>query len=199
MTEAQATGIGVAFLLVLVGTAVAFFVVTVIQGKQYEYFEKEMIDTEYGVDGMVRDRREKYRPTYTTQLTLGIVLCVFSVIPIFLAMTVFGDGSDLPYIIAVCILLIIIAFGVFLIVRSSIIWGGFNQMLEEGDYSRQMKTENKKNDPVATVYWCLVIALYLGYSFVTNDWVRSWIVWPVAGVLFGAIEAILRIVRKNAG
>ena len=34
---------------------------TSLQGQRYEYLEQETIDTEYGVDGMVKDRREKGR------------------------------------------------------------------------------------------------------------------------------------------
>jgi hypothetical protein len=36
-----------------------------LQGQRYEYLEKEMIDTEYGVDGMVKDRRQKYSHAYS--------------------------------------------------------------------------------------------------------------------------------------
>lgn len=49
----------------MVGIAVAIFVPYSLQGQRYEYLEKEMIDTEYGVDGMVKDRREKYSHAYS--------------------------------------------------------------------------------------------------------------------------------------
>ena len=35
---------------------------------------------------MVRERRERFRPTFSGQLTLGIVLCVVGVLPLFLAL-----------------------------------------------------------------------------------------------------------------
>lgn len=43
----------------------------------------------------------------------------------------------------------------------------------------------------------MVTAVFLGYSFITNDWGRSWIIWPVAGVLFGAVMAIYNAVKRN--
>ena len=49
----------------MVGIAVAIFVPYSLQGQRYEYLEKEMIDTEYGVDGLVKDRREKYSHAYS--------------------------------------------------------------------------------------------------------------------------------------
>ena len=37
----------------------------------------------------------------------------------------------------------------------------------------------------------IVVALYLGYSFITNDWRISWVIWPVAGIIFGAVKVII--------
>lgn len=48
------------------------------------------------------------------------------------------------------------------------------------------------------VYWLLVTAAYLAYSFYTGDqWHKSWIVWPVAGVLFAAVYALIREAAKK--
>ncbi len=201
ISEGRAIAAGGAVLMIMIGIAVALFVVTGIQGKRYEYFETDAIDTEYGVDGIVREKRDRFHSTYVTQLTAGIVLCVLAVIPIFLAGGIFGEAGtsgDAPYVIAVCVMLAIIGAGVFLIVRSAIIWGGMNMLLEEGGYTRAEKEENRRNAPYAAIYWSLVVAVYLGYSFVTMRWDRSWIVWPVAGVFFGAVAAILRIARNKA-
>lgn len=43
----------------------------------------------------------------------------------------------------------------------------------------------------------LVLAFYLGYSFITNDWWRSWIVWPVAAVLYGAVVALVKACSRK--
>ena len=46
----------------------------------------------------------------------------------------------------------------------------------------------------------LVLTGFLAYSFVTGGWDRSWIVWPVAAVLFPAVTAlILLFAKKNNG
>ena len=197
LSEAQAAGLGLLPLILLVGCAVALFVVTGLRGQKYEYLEKEWIDTRYGVDGMVRDRREKFRGTYTTQLVCGILLCVLSVLPIFAAMFLFGEEGSTPYAFAVALLLVLVAVGVLLIVHASIIWGGYAMLLEEGEYSRENKAENKRNELLSTVFWCAVTALYLGYSFITGAWDRSWIVWPIAGVTYWLVIAVARILRKK--
>ncbi|MBQ9031296.1 MAG: hypothetical protein IJ106_07575 [Parasporobacterium sp.] len=76
--------------------------------------EKEALDTLYGVEGMVKNRKEKFRSIYTRQLTAGIVL-----------------------------------------------------------------------------------AAYLAWSFISSSWDRSWIIWPVAGVAYGAFYAVIKAVHQK--
>ena len=198
LTESQAVGLGLAFLFVFVGCAVALFVTCGLRSSQFEYLEKEPIDTLYGVDGMVRDRREKFRPAFSRQLTIGIVLCVVAVLPLFLSIFLFGENS-FSHVIAVGVLLALIAIGVLLIVRSSIVWDGFRQLLEEEDYSREAKATEKRYGWIAGSYWMLVTAGYLAWSFISGRWDNTWIVWPIAGVLYGAIYGILRALNKREG
>ncbi len=196
LSETQATGLGLAALFVLVGCAVALFVTCSLRASRFEYLEKEPIDTLYGVAGMARDRREKFQGVYTRQLTIGIVLCVVAALPLFVSL-VFAGGDEFIHVLAVGALLALVAIGSLLIVRVSIIWSGFQQLLEEGDYGRENKAFEKKNSWLAGSYWLLVTAGYLAWSFITGRWDQSWIVWPIAGVAFGAIWAVLRAVQKN--
>ena len=195
VTEEQAVGCGLAALFVLVGCAVALFVTCSLRAARFEYLEKEPIDTLYGVAGMARDRRDKFQGVYTRQLTIGIVLCVVAALPLFVSIA-FGS-DDFVRVLAVCALLALVAIGVLLIVRVSVVWGGFQQLLEEGDYDRENKAFEKRNAWLSGSYWLLVTAGYLAWSFIANGWDHSWIVWPIAGVLFGAVWAVLRAVQKK--
>ena len=38
------------------------------------------------------------------------------------------------------------------------------------------KHENKKMSGPVTVYWLIATAIYLAWSFTTNDWDRTWII-----------------------
>ena len=78
------------------------------------------------------------------------------------------------------------------------IGAGINQLLEEEDYTRQKKHENKKMSGPVMVYWLIATAIYLAWSFTTNDWDRTWIIWPVVGVLFPAFYAIVNGIRKKS-
>lgn len=48
-------------------------------------------------------------------------------------------------------------------------------------------------------YWRLAAAIYLGWSFWTMRWDFTWIVWPVAGVLFAVFTNVMRAVLKVDG
>lgn len=43
----------------------------------------------------------------------------------------------------------------------------------------------------------LAVAVYLGWSFTTGDWKNTWIVWPVAGVLYAAVLNLYRLFTKS--
>ena len=73
----------------------------------------------------------------------------------------------------------------------------YQKLLEEGDFTREKKAENKRNEPFVVFYWCLVLAVYLGLSFVTRRWDTTWIVWPVMAVLFGAALALKSMLQKK--
>ncbi len=196
LSEARATGIGLAVLIAMVGTAVALFITSGLRSGRFEYLEKETIETLYGVDGMVKERREAFRPVYARQLTLGIVLCVVAVLPVFLAMML-GEEETVYHVLSVCVLLMLVAAGVLLIVRSSIIWDGFKMLLQEGDYTPAEKADSRRFSPLSGVYWALVTAGYLGWSFISQAWDRTWIVWPIAGVSWAAVYAIAKALSRR--
>ena len=196
LPETTVTGIGLVVLLLLVAGAVALFLFTGIRSNKYEYLEKEPIDTAYGVSGMVTERRERYRETYTKYHISGIVLCVLSAIPLFVSMIFFNE-SGAATLYAVALLLTLVAVGVFFIIRVNVIWGGYQMLLEEGDYTRENKETSRKAAPFVALYWIAVVTVYLAYSFFTGQWDRSWIIWPVAGVACGMIYIVTGLLRKK--
>ena len=196
ISENATAGIGICVLIVLIAIAVTIFILCGMKTKKYEFMEKEDIETVYGVSGMVKEKRDAYHSMYVTQLVIGIACCICSVIPLFGTLAV--SESDFYMVSAVCMLLALVAIGTYFIVRSAAKMNAMNQLLEEEDYTRQKKHENKKMSGPVTVYWLIATAIYLAWSFTTNDWDRTWIIWPVVGVLFPAFFAIVNGIRKKS-
>lgn len=196
ISENATAGIGICVLIVLIAIAVTIFILCGMKTKKYEFMEKEDIETAYGVSGMVKEKRDAYHSPYVTQLVIGITCCICSVIPLFGTLAV--SESDFYMVSAVCMLLTLVAIGTYFIVRSAAKMNAVNQLLEEEDYTRQKKHENKKMSGPVMVYWLIATAIYLAWSFTTNDWDRTWIIWPVVGVLFPTFYAIVNGIRKKS-
>ena len=182
ISENAAGGIGLIILLLLVAGAVSIFIIYGIKNQPYEFLEEEDIDTAYGVTGMVREYKERCAAACSAQIVLGVVLCILSLLPLFGALCV--TENELVITLCVCLLLVIVAVGVVFLVLAGMKRGAANMLLQEGDYSREEKKRNRLTSTAAGVYWLLVTAGYLAWSFTTGGWNRTWIVWPVAGVLF---------------
>lgn len=190
-----AVSIGMTVLLLMVAVAVAIFIIYGRKMETYDFLEKEPIELAYGVKGLVEKEKFRYESTHSRKLVLGIVLCILSAVPIMVL--AISDKNGRLAILGVNLCLILVAIGVYLLVSTGIIYGGFQRLLEEGDYTRRQKAENKRNDVIDKIYWCLVTAIYLAWSFITMEWERTWIIWPVAGVFYGAVVGISSIMRKH--
>ena len=194
MEESIAELGGTAILLIMIAAAVGIFIREGMRGKQYEYLEKIDIDTEYGVNGMVKERRDAYAETHSRRLIIGVMLCIISAVPLLGAHAVrYSNNTDLFPILGVVLLLVMCAVGVKLIVLTCTRQGGFDRLLEEGDYTRL----NKKAGKYDGIYWAIATAVYLGWSFATSRWELTWIVWPVAGVLFAAYREIMKAIVRS--
>lgn len=192
LTEDAAGGIGVAILLLIVAIGVAILIVCGMQTNRWEFLEKKDITLEYGIKGIVEKKKEQYAKTHIFSIACGVVLCIIGVIPIMIGAAF--TASDLEMVYFVAMLLIFIACGVFLMVRSGVINGCYQKLLEEGEYTESEKKAKRRLETVSTVYWCSIISVYLLWSFATMEWHRTWIIWPVAGVFYAVVEAIAKSV-----
>ncbi len=195
ITEDMAGGIGTVILLLVVASGVAALIMSGMQLSKYEYLEKEKISLQYGVYGIVEKKKEAYEETYRRSIAAGVVLCIVGVVPLLLA-TAVGAG-ELIYVICIDVLLMMIASGVYLFIRSGLIYGSYEKLLQEGDYTEEKKEIEKRTSFFPGVYWCIVTAIYLVISFYYGRWDVSWIIWPVAGVLFAGIYGIFNAVMKS--
>lgn len=188
-------GFSLVFLLILVAIAVYLFVNYGLRESHMQHLEKESFETEYGVSGMVRERRDKYEPTFIRNIAIGVVLCILSVIPTIMTGVMEADDSICG--LSVGLLLIIVSIGVNILIRAGMIKSSYDTLLQEGEYTKEEKHLKKKTDDFSGAYWCLVVVIYLGWSFWTNNWKMTWIIWPVAGVLYAVVLGIVKMIVRN--
>lgn len=189
--ENLAAGAGCTVLFCLIAAAVYMFITCGIEMRRFEYLEKESFETEYGVTGMVREKKRSREGSFAKQLALGVVLCIVSVIP--LVISALAEAPDYVTASLVSVLLMIVALGVNMIIRAATVKSSCDTLLQEGEYSKKEKKISAKTELFAGVYWSVVLAVYLGWSLVSMRWEFTWVVWPVAAVLFAAVQGIVRI------
>ena len=196
LTEEAAAGLGLCALIVLVAVAVTLFLLTGAKSCEYAFLENMPFETEYGVSGMVREREKAFRPAYTRLNIAGTLLCLLSVLPVFATLT----STDLERVLAVCLLLAMAGFGAAAFTYGGTIHASMEKLLEEGDYTRVRKARGGLVHTVCVCYWLVVTAIYLLITFspaVAIEPEQSWFVWPVAGVLFGAVCALTHLFRSE--
>lgn len=196
VSEELCAAIGMVVLLVMIAIAVFLFVRAGQRVSEYEFLENEQITTEYGVTGLVSERKSAFKNHYDIYNLVGVLMCVVGAIPL-IASSFFGN--DLLVVCALCLLLAMVAVAAKLFVRVGVVQGTFMRLLEEGEYSEKYKNESENGviSAVTTSYWMIAVAGYLVWSFVADAWKISWIVFAVAGVLFPVVYAITRAIVRS--
>lgn len=196
VSEGVAAGVGLCILFLLVAIAVALFIFCGSKTSEYEFLEKEIFETEYGVRGMVKQRKEEYKGRYMICNITGACLCILSVTLLFMGMII-DENNDLLLCGMVCLMILSVAIGAYLLIKAGIVWESFKKLLREGEYDRDKKVKTLLSSVVGMVYWLLATAVFLTYSLLTNDWGQSWIIMAVAGVLFPAVLAVVRLIESK--
>ena len=197
LNEKVATGIGLCVLLVMVCVAVVLFMLCGTKNRDFDFLEKDPFETEYGVTGMVRERQAAYRPTYDKLNLTGTVLCILSAIPLFVAMMV---NSGIVMNAAVCVLLVLVASGVFAFVLGGTYYGATEKLLEEGDYTRHSKATRELRTAISVVYWLVVTAAFLLYTFGPKGNGQpqySWFIWAIGGILYAALVLVVKMALRK--
>lgn len=168
---------------------VSVFIICGIKTKRFEYLEHEIFDMEYGVTDIVKERQKRYHSTYVYSNVTGVSFCILAAVPLFAGMAFSGDEYFIIWLVSA--LLLMVAIGVVFLIVAGINQTSMEKLLQEGDYSLQKKKRSPILKAVLGAYWLVVVAIYLAYSFMTWDWRSTWVIWPVAGVLYVALSTIL--------
>ena len=198
ISENAAAGIGLCVLLVLVAIGVALFLTCAAKVRDFGFLEKVPFETEYGVSGMVKARRQDFAAAYSRLNIIGTVLCILSAVPLFVAMCLLAD--DAIYVAAVSLLLMIASIGCAAFVYGGTIQSAMDRLLEEGDYTRQQKSRRSVKGAVSIIYWLVVTAIFMWYTFGPsgNGQAKySWFIWAIGGVLYAAVMVVLNLIQRS--
>lgn len=187
--ETLAAGIGVVVLLLMVAAAVALFITSGLKLKEFTYLQQENFEPDDGVAGIVTEKRQAFQSRFSFKIILGVTLCILSPLP--LIVSGLANCSEQTVLIFTAALLFIVAIAVYLFITAGMVKSSYDQLLKDGEFNPGKIEQNKTASKVGGIYWPVVTAAYLVWSFLSRDWHITWVIWPAAGLIFAAISAAL--------
>ena len=200
-SEDTAGALGLVLMFLILIPAVVLFVYTGSKNSPYEFLEKEPFETEQGVVEMVREKQKAFSSKYTKFNIAGIVFCLLSPIAIFIVPFIVNDAIII--FSSLTVTLTLAGIGTVFFILAGVRNEAMQKLLKEGDYSEAAKDVKSIKGAVGTIYWLVVTAVYLLMLFLSgdqgNDWKggHSWIIWPVAGVLFPVVLMICDMIQNK--
>ncbi|ACA88970.1 helix-turn-helix domain-containing protein [Shewanella woodyi] len=194
ITDDAATTIGLVCVLMLVATAVSFFIKTNQFKNETAAIENQDFELAYGVHSIFSERLAAYQPRYNRSLFIAISLFIFSFVPLIVVNQFFDTSGMVLMMIAV--LLLMVSAGLFFIIPASTKLDAYNHILQDKGADTEQTKRNKRAEKLAAFYWPLLIAIFLGWSLWTMDWGTTWIIWPVGAILFAALVGLMELLEK---
>lgn len=195
INEETLIALGTILLFVMIASAVGLLIKNGFKMSQYDFLNQDYFETEYGVEGAIKSKEAQFKPRMIRDVSLGVMMIILSVIPIFISELLIS----IPILRAIStpLLLIFVGVGVYLLVRANTQNSAYKKLLQVEDYTPKNKKRAPLLEKVGGIYWLSITAIYLAINFMKNAWHKSWIIWPVAGVLFGVISIIVSIFVKD--
>lgn len=197
-----ATEIGVIVLILLAAAAVALFIAGNHWLKVHENYEYEDCNLSEELHKKILKESRDYENKHCIFKIIGIAFCILSAIPL-MSGALFTDAlsnSRLDDFMTglSSITIFLVGIGVFFLVKTNIVHDSFNIILQIDDYTTEKKAGKKVIEKYTSIYWMIIAFIYLTYSFLSNNWQQSWIIWPLAGIAYGILEAILSLKKKKS-
>ena len=199
--------IGLALTLVLVATGV----LTLMRRHQAFAGLEHLTDGKFTRNPIVsawaaRLRVENEGPR-SRALMAAVGLWILSAIP-----TVAGGIlSDQPGrshypIFGVSLTLALVAAGLLILLPTTWASSTHETLTEEGHWTGgpgqwdrwgRKDADNPLIGAIASIYWPLTLVIFLAWGFLGNGWAICWIVWPISGILFGAIASFISVLSRG--
>jgi len=185
--------LGVAVMLLSIAVAVAIFITTGIRLDTFDKYQKYDIILDSHTRTELEFMHDNFTPRFAMHIALGVAT-IIAAVGLLVAMVSVGFNT-LP----VSILLFAIGFSVFLFVSASMTKGAYYILLGKGEYAN--KKANRRAEEivgiVASIYWPLTIAIFLFWGFVGDGWGVNFVIFPIAGILFGAFSSAVGAYARN--
>ena len=199
ITETTASAVGLIVLFAFILCAVPIYIYCGFKNEPYAFLDKNIpFELEYGVKGMVTERKKKFRDTYIKFNIIAACVCIFSPIP--LIISGFTE-NELFVIMMLAVLMIVAGIGASIFIVVGVQNASMQKLLKEGEFTEKEKKRTSVKEAVGFAYWGILTAIFFVWGFLGNDgsgisgngwisWRYNWIVFAVGGILFPIVMCI---------
>ena len=195
VTETTAGAVGLTVLFAFVLCAVPIYIYCGFKNQPYEFLDKNIpFELEYGVKGLVTEKKNAFRPTYIAYNIIATCVCIFSVVPL---ITLSFTENEALIAVALALLMIIAGRGAGMFIVAGTQNASMQKLLKEGEFTEKEKKRTSVKEAVGFVYWGVLTAIFLTVSFLANGWSFAWIIFAVGGVLFPIVMCICNLIADK--
>lgn len=185
--------IGAAIMFVAVAAGIAIVVLSSIRMGKWKFLDNIRCVIDYSTANALYNELRNNSMSKALMMTIGILCIVLSVIPVIIIDELSANifyGADM----APASLFIMVGIGVMLIITSTAKEGAYNKLLSlndkksvSGNYEAVRSVNREYGSEIVDFimpnYWKIVTCIYLIWSFLSFDWGRTWLIWPIAGII----------------
>ncbi len=166
-------------LFLFASIAISILMYTSSKTSKYKFMDTEEFDLDFNVRETITQEKKNYKDKYVRGNIIATFIIIMSALP-FLIISITRE-DDVSIIGMLGVLIVFVSLSVFIYVKNGVIWAAYQRILQEEDYDVNKKMQNKNGSKIAPIYWPIVVAIFLAYSFITGD--------CVALGLFGRLQA----------
>ncbi|MDO5663177.1 MAG: permease prefix domain 1-containing protein [Brachybacterium sp.] len=178
--------LGLFFLLALVAIGV---VLLTLRGSRLRAAAEPVVEENFrpgpGVLRYAEGLRAEHRAGAGRALGVAVVLWILAATPLLFTALLDREDQDLV-LLGLIGTLIMVATGLFLWIRGAWADWAASALLREVDEEDPVHSSSAIVRVIAAVYWPVVVAIFLLWGLGFDGWGTAWILFPVAGVLYGA-------------
>ena len=187
--------VGVGSLIFLIAIAVGFFIYGEwdLEKKTYDIKNFSLTDSHRKE---IETQQLGFKSVFTFITIISVVLYITSPSVFVLPMI-----SGITYLYSTALLLVIVAFATMLLVSYGVEEEAYEKLLKGKIAHKHTSSNNYHNNKPASkavqaiisVVWSLTVITYLLLGFLWGLWHPAWLIFPVVGIITGAVNKVIEI------
>ena len=193
-----AIAVGISAVLVMVALGTILMIMRDARLKDYEDLDHGEFTLTAPVRAFAESVWDEHLSSTVAAQAVAIMLWIPCALPTIL-LALLGGENSLAVLYGVCLTLAMVAIGLAVTTRAGWSESASSTLLQEDDEEDEdpAYSTNPVVRAIAAVYWPVMAAIYLAWSFLTGDWHISWVLWPVAGVLYAGLSGLSVALRSE--